>query len=64
VLWMRNYPMELTTCSIYNRFERWPVNLRRDVRRPEKKVTGAVIRGLLPWQALRRPPDEQRESRR
>jgi hypothetical protein len=34
------------------------VNLRRDARRPEKKkVTSAVIRGLLPWQALRRPPD-------
>jgi hypothetical protein len=58
VLWMCNYPTELTACSIYSRLERWPVNLRRNARQPEKKkVTGAVIRGLLPWQALWRPPD-------
>jgi hypothetical protein len=37
VLWMRNYPMELTTCSIYSRHEWWIVNLDWDARRPKRK---------------------------
>jgi hypothetical protein len=57
VLWMRNYPTELTSCSIYSRLERWPMNLGWARWRSEKKwVSGTVIRGLLPWQALRRSP--------
>ena len=37
VLWMHNYPTELTTCSIYSRLERWPVNLGWARWRSEKK---------------------------
>jgi hypothetical protein len=47
VLWMRNYPTELTTCSIYSSHERWPVNLDWARWRSEKEwVTNVVIRVL------------------
>jgi hypothetical protein len=54
--WVHNYLAEQAGSAIYRLPQRWPVNLR-ETWWPEKKVTSAVVRGLLPWQALRRPPD-------
>jgi hypothetical protein len=47
VLWMGDYPMELTASSIYSRHERWPGNWTktRDGRR-RRKLLAQLIRGV------------------
>jgi hypothetical protein len=47
---VRDYPTDQTTCSIYRRQERWPMNLgeTRDSRR-KQKVTSAVDLCLPLW---------------
>jgi hypothetical protein len=52
VLWMRNYPTELTACSIYSRHERWSGNWTktrggRRNRRSLARVISVYYRGSL-----------------
>jgi hypothetical protein len=57
VLWMGDYPTELTACSIYSVLERWPVNLME--RRGGRRKRGLLALGISGFHRGKLPSDHR-----